>query len=173
MNGVEWMRYTGHAVTSIIHCFIPAGEWRKWIDFVTLRSFLQFITQFHSIPLHELIEMRMNEAIHCALLSQLRWFMLRCPLTSRYHFVQTVSLLINYAVVPFVTLSFGKSIHSKHSFLYLPSYRYTHWLPHSFNSVNCFRFACSHHLSSLIRHPFISFRAPHSLWHLPFVTFVN
>ena len=31
-----------------------------------LRSFLQFITQFHSIPLHELIEMRMNEAIHCA-----------------------------------------------------------------------------------------------------------
>ena len=24
-----------HSVTSIIHCFIPAGEWRKWIDFVT------------------------------------------------------------------------------------------------------------------------------------------
>ena len=59
---MKWL----HAVTSIIHCFIPAGEWRKWIDFVTLRSFLQFITQFHSIPLHELIEMRMNEAIHCA-----------------------------------------------------------------------------------------------------------
>ena len=79
-----------HIVTSIIHCFIPAGEWRKWIDFVTLRSFLQFITQFHSIPLHELIEMRMNEAIHCASLPFVNTHWLRCLHSFDFTYVSSI-----------------------------------------------------------------------------------
>ena len=151
----HWIELTPlHSVTSIIHCFIPAGEWRKWIDFVTLRSIavksinpfiaslqwmdlIWFHWPFHSFASLNHFALVPFEWIHWVEFIGTHGFI---HYVHYIHYTHTVlyihSLPPFIGFVPFTLITFGSL--TLHQFRSVHLVHFTSFINHpiSFNSVN-------------------------------------